>query len=239
MNYIILNGYASIGVQGLIVQELPPITKPQVRSNIETIDGRDGDIITRLGYSAYTKTFTIGLKKDANIDEVISFFSQNDSGRITFSNEPDLYYNFELLDPIDFERLIRFRQAKISIHVQPFKYSLKEGNTEFFLPSDNVIVITNSGNIYSKPVLQIRGYGEVNVSLNGAQIFTINFSTERPEVITIDSAQMEAYDDSGLRNRSVSGNYSRFKFNAGRNALKFSGSGIVSQVLIENYSRWL
>jgi hypothetical protein len=63
MNYIILNGYASIGVQGLIVQELPPITKPQVRSNIETIDGRDGDIITRLGYSAYTKTFTIGLKK--------------------------------------------------------------------------------------------------------------------------------------------------------------------------------
>ena len=34
MNYIILNGYASIGVQGLIVQEHPPITKPQVRSGV-------------------------------------------------------------------------------------------------------------------------------------------------------------------------------------------------------------
>ena len=58
-------------------------------------------------------------------------------------------------------------------------------------------------------------------------------------MITIDSSKMEAYDDSGLRNRSVSGNYAKFKLNAGRNALKFSGTGTVSQVLIENYSRWL
>lgn len=239
MNYIILNGYASIGVQGLIVQELPPISKPQVRNSIETIDGRDGDIITRLGYSAYDKPLTIGLKKDANINEVIAYFSQNDSGRVIFSNEPDLYYNYDILDAVDFERLIRFKQAKINFHVQPFKYSLKEGNTEFFLPSDNIVLITNSGNIYSKPILQIRGFGTVNVSLNGVQIFTINFSTSRPEVITIDSSKMEAYDDSGLRNRSVSGNYAKFKLNSGRNALKFSGTGTVSQVLIENYSRWL
>lgn len=239
MNYIILNGYASIGVQGLIVQELPPISKPQVRNSIETIDGRDGDIITRLGYSAYDKPLTIGLKKDANINEVIAYFSQNDSGRVIFSNEPDLYYNYDILDAVDFERLIRFKQAKINFHVQPFKYSLKEGNTEFFLPSDNIVLITNSGNIYSKPILQIRGFGTVNVSLNGVQIFTINFSTSRPEVITIDSSKMEAYDDSGLRNRSVSGNYANFKLNSGRNALKFSGTGTVSQVLIENYSRWL
>lgn len=239
MNYIILNGYASIGVQGLIVQELPPISKPQVRNSIETIDGRDGDIITRLGYSAYDKPLTIGLKKDANINEVIAYFAQNDSGRVIFSNEPDLYYNYDILDAVDFERLIRFKQAKINFHVQPFKYSLKEGNTEFFLPSDKIVLITNSGNIYSKPILQIRGFGTVNVSLNGVQIFTINFSTSRPEVITIDSSKMEAYDDSGLRNRSVSGNYAKFKLNAGRNALKFSGTGTVSQVLIENYSRWL
>lgn len=239
MNYIILNGYASIGVQGLIVQELPPISKPQVRNSIETIDGMDGDIITRLGYSAYDKPLTIGLKKDANINEVIAYFAQNDSGCVIFSNEPDLYYNYDILDAVDFERLIRFKQAKINFHVQPFKYSLKEGNTEFFLPSDKIVLITNSGNIYSKPILQIRGFGTVNVSLNGVQIFTINFSTSRPEVITIDSSKMEAYDDSGLRNRSVSGNYAKFKLNAGRNALKFSGTGTVSQVLIENYSRWL
>lgn len=239
MNYIILNGYASIGVQGLIIQELPPISKPLIRTNIETIDGRDGDIITRLGYSAYDKVITIGLKKDANINEVIAYFSQNDSGTITFSNEPDLYYNFEILDQIDFERLIRFKQAKVNIHVQPFKYSLREGNTELFLPEDKVVAITNNGNIYSKPVLTIRGFGDVTVSLNGVTIFNISFSTSSPETITIDTAKMEAYNDTALKNRSVSGNYGKFIFNAGRNALKFGGSGVVSQVLIEKYSRWL
>lgn len=239
MNYIILNGNASVGVQGLIVQELPPISKPQIRNSIETIDGRDGDIVTRLGYSAYNKTVTIGLKKDANINEVIAYFVQNDSGRATFSNEPDMYYNYDILDAVDFERLIRFKQAKVNFHVQPFKYSLREGNTELFLPANKVVAITNRGNIYSKPVMQIRGFGEVTVSLNGVEIFDISFSTTNPEVITIDTAKMEAYDSTSLRNRSVSGDYSKFIFQAGRNALRFSGSGTVSQVLIENYSRWV
>lgn len=239
MNYIILNGNSSKAVQGLLIQELPPISKPQMRSSIETIDGRDGDIITRLGYAAYSKVLTIGLKKDADVNQVIAFFVNNDSGKITFSNEPDLYYRFDLLEAIDFERLIRYKQAKVTFHVQPFKWSLKEGNTELYLPSDKVVSVINSGNIYSMPVLQIRGFGNVTVSLNGIQIFTIQFSTTAAETITIDTSAMEAYDNNGLRNRAVTGDYSKFRFAVGRNALKFGGTGTVSQVLIERYSRWI
>jgi hypothetical protein len=96
MNYIILNGTKSTFVQGLLIQELPSISKPQIRTNIETIDGRDGDIITRLGYSAYDKVLTIGLKKDADINDVISYFVNNDKGQVTFSNEDNFYYRFDL-----------------------------------------------------------------------------------------------------------------------------------------------
>ena len=92
MNYIILNGTKSTIVQGLLIQELPPISKPQIRTNIETIDGLDGDIITKLGYAAYDKELSVGLKKDANVNDVISYFVNNDSGKIIFSNEPDFYY---------------------------------------------------------------------------------------------------------------------------------------------------
>ena len=61
LNEIILNGKSSNELQGLIIQSLPPISKSQIRTQIEEIDGRDGDIVTKLGYSSYDKSFDIGL----------------------------------------------------------------------------------------------------------------------------------------------------------------------------------
>ena len=48
-NYVIQNGKDSRYIKGLLIQELPPITKPLMRTSIEQIDGRDGDVITKLG----------------------------------------------------------------------------------------------------------------------------------------------------------------------------------------------
>ena len=120
INYIELNGEKSTSVKGLIIQSLPPITKPKMRTSIETIDGRDGDIVTRLGYAAYDKEVSIGLHGYFDIDDAIAFFDSE--GEVVFGNEPDKYYRYQILDQIDFERLIRFRTAKVKMHVQPFKY---------------------------------------------------------------------------------------------------------------------
>ena len=120
INYIELNGEKSTSVNGLMIQSLPPISKPKMRTSIETIDGRDGDIVTKLGYSAYDKEVSIGLHGEFDIDDAISFFDSE--GEVVFGNEPDKYYRYQILYQIDFERLIRFRTAKVKLHVQPFKY---------------------------------------------------------------------------------------------------------------------
>ena len=120
INYIELNGEKSTNVKGLIIQSLPPITKPKMRTSKEEIDGRDGDIITKLGYAAYDKEVGVGLHGDFDIDDAIAFFDSE--GEVVFGNEPDKYYRYQILDQIDFERLVRFRTAKVKMHVQPFKY---------------------------------------------------------------------------------------------------------------------
>ena len=120
INYVELNGEKSTDVKGLIIQSLPPISKPKMRTSIDDIDGRDGDIVTKLGYSAYDKEVSIGLHGDFDIDDAISFFDSE--GEVVFGNERDKYYRYQILDQIDFERLVRFRTATVKMHVQPFKY---------------------------------------------------------------------------------------------------------------------
>ena len=359
MNYVVLNGIKSTTIQGLLIQSLPPISKPLMRSQIEEIDGRDGDIVTELGYAAYDKEMSIGLYGNYKVDDVIQFFASE--GVVIFSNEPDKYYYYQILEQIDFERLIRFKTATVTFHVQPFKYSAVEkplstdfqlmdipdtvmtkngltltaqdgtvtvsgtgtAATEFYLPitpltleagsytlsaaasgtkasacsirligsvpsnadsfngtylalqndatasmsgtvsasktfnflwfyitantvdftlnasmesnSAQSLSVINAGNTIAKPVVTIYGSGTINLSLNGAQIFTIELGNE--EFITIDSAQMEASKNGILKNRLVSGDYENLVLNIGTNVLSWTGN--VTQVVIEKYSRWI
>ena len=137
-DYVIINGVNSLTINGLAISKLPPISKPLMRNMKEEIDGRDGDIITKLGYSAYNKEFEIGLYGDFNIDDVIAYF--NTEGTVVFSNESDKYYNYQILDQIDYEKLIRFKTAKVKMHVQPFKYPLEETPVEITIQN-----VTGSG----------------------------------------------------------------------------------------------
>lgn len=162
MNYIELNGKSSLDVQGLLVQSLAPITKPKIRTETTEIDGRDGDIVTRLGYSAYDKEISIGLYGNYDIDEVIQYFVENDKGTVLFSNEEEKIYKYEILDQVDFEKLIRFKTAKVKFHVQPFKMSSIEDKTIVNISSSNstiegTSVTFNSSNDSALSTLLING----------------------------------------------------------------------------------
>lgn len=233
MNYIELNGINSNTISGLLIQSLPPITKPKIRAEIEEIDGKDGDIITELGYSAYDKNILIGLYGDFDINEIINYF--NSSGTVVFSNEEDKYYNYTILEQIDFEKLIRFRTATVKMHVQPFKYSITDNSKTFTIDDETSISISNAGNIYSRPVLTIKGSGTINLYLNNVQIFAIALSNIGQ--IVIDTNNMEAYLGSTLLNRIVIGNYDNFKLNVGPNTISWSGT--ITEIQINNYSRWI
>lgn len=231
-NYVILNGVNSNTKTGLAIKELPPITKPLMRTIKEEIDGKDGDLITELGYSAYDKTIEIGLYGTYDINEIISFF--NSKGIITFSNEPDKYYYYEIINQIDYNKLLKFKTANVVFHCQPFKY--KVGETPITLTSgDNTI--TNDGNIYSKPILTITGSGTISISLGGNQMFSIDMSNNSK--IVIDTNNMEAYDPTtgNLLNRIVTGDYDLFKIESGNNTLSISGT--ITTATISNYERWL
>ena len=357
MNYCIINGKDSRDINGLLIQSLPSISKPLIRTQVEQIDGRDGDIVKKLGYSAYDKEMTIALHGNYDVDHAIKFFDSE--GIVCFSNECDKFYRFQIINQIDFERLIRYKTATVTFHVQPFKLSYvdrkcvlnnqfieipdfeetKSGVTlsaenglisvsgtatehvELYLPIvpakvkagdytlkakangtnpfkadvsligyapyendtfggtyitlenetvrltdesdahtfhylyfeidegdmdftakitfqnddvDNFQVI-NRGNVMSKPKLTIYGEGQIDLFLNGIQIFTISLGNLG--YITIDAEEMNAYKDDSLMNRYVIGDYRNLMLNIGNNTISWSGD--VERVEVEDFSRWI
>ena len=230
INYIELNGEKSTSVKGLIIQSLPPISKPKMRTSIETIDGRDGDIVTKLGYSAYDKEVSIGLHGDFDIDDAIAFFDSD--GEVVFGNEPDKYYRYQILDQIDFERLVRFRTAKVKMHVQPFKYDAVD--RVFEAVGQKSVTLLNRGNVASRPTVTVYGSGTVSLSVNAVTVLTFAIADG---YITIDAEEMNAYHGDTLVNRRVVGDYSDLRLNVGENVISCSGS--VTEIKVEDYSRWV
>lgn len=240
MNWIELNGVKSTDIKGLLISSLPPITKPMMRSMVEEIDGRDGDIITKLGYSAYDKKMEIGLFGDYDVDAVIEYF--NSEGQVVFSNEPGKYYRYQILQQIDLEKLLRFKKATVVFHVQPFKYSAVNEVLSFQdIANNSEIDIVNRGNIYSKPIITIHGSGLFYLSFNtNINTLKVNFGSSS-DYLTIDVETMNAYRGNTLKNRSIECDYKNMLLNVGQNTIKVTlvGGAAISQIDIENYSRWL
>lgn len=230
MNYVIFKGINSNTFNNLIISELPCITKPEMRVDTTEIDGKDGDIIDELGYSSYDKSLEIGLTNSNNIDKIIKFFSG--SGYITFSNEPDKYYKACIYDQIDYERLLRFKTATVNIHVQPFKYLLNESLSSFDITNQESVEVTNLGLENSKPIFTLYGSGEVSVSINGLTAFTINIDDE---YVVIDSMREEAYKESTLKNRNMTGEFPLLE--SGINTITWTGN--LSKIIVDPKSRWL
>ena len=238
-NYCILNGMRSSLIKGLMIQSLPIISKPKMRVNVDEIDGRDGDIITKLGYSAYDRVMTIGLFGDFDIYEVINFF--NSEGEAIFSNEPEMIYKYQIINEINFEKLLRFRTAEVVFHCQPFKYSSFKEKVTFDL--ENPATIYNLGNIYSKPTFTVydeNTYFETarHIYLDGNLKITIKQPPDAVIVasfIDIDTETMTASAGAGqYMNRYITCDYENFKVTPGSHTISTDWFAEIS-----NISRWI
>ena len=231
MNYIIFNDKDSRDIKGLLISELPPIRKPNMRAKETVIDGVDGSIIEELGYESYDRTVIIGLKIGADVDKISEFFTG--SGKVVFSNEPDRYYIATITKSIDYERMLRYKVAKVTFRVQPFKYDRVEVPRQATSERTSMI-IENLGNHTAKPIITIQGSGKVYLTLNGNAVCDYEFPSGESSVV-IDSEKQDAYLGDVLKNRDMNGDFPIFQ--KGNNTLAWSGT--VTSITITKYSRWL
>jgi predicted phage tail component-like protein len=244
-NFLIWKGINSNIIEGLVIQELPPITKPQIRTQITEIDGKDGDFVDELGLQSHDKSVKIGLHGDYDINQIAKFFTG--SGQIIFSSEPDKYYNAAIYEQIDFERLTTFREATVKFHCQPYKYLLNEPVIDVTIDektdeqnerqtnNQTSVSVTNQGLENSKPTITLYGSDIVEISVNGYAQFQYDFGTD--DHVTVDSGLQDAYLDTplNLKNRQMTGQFPIL--NPGSNIVSWTGS--LTEIKVKPNSRWL
>ena len=232
MSKLIWRGIDSETIAGLIITNIPPISKPKMRNNAIKIDGRDGDIIEELGYESYTKNVGIGLAGNYKLDQVMKFFTGK--GTLIISSEPDKVYYATILDKIDYEKLLRFKKATVKFYTQPYKYLKDEEEIVLNITNETSIDVSNVGLEKSKPVIKLEGSGTVFINVNGINIFKYEFPEDETEVI-IDSSEEEAYFDGTFKNRYMTGEFPIL--DVGTNEISWSGS--LTKITIQPKSRWL
>ena len=187
MNWFEYKGINSNRYRNLVVQELPPIVKPMMRSEFVYHDGADGTTIKERGYDMTLKYVRIGLKNNDDLDYIIAWLTG--SGRVTFSNEPTKYYIGTILDQIEFVKTGRFLTALIPFECQPYKYLRDE--TALTFTTAGTYKVYNAGTVTSMPLITIYATGEVEFTVNGYE-YAVNLNQYYPNC-QIDSEMMNAY----------------------------------------------
>lgn len=234
MNWFEFKGLTSERFKNLRVQELPPIIRPEVRSEFEYTDNVDGAVVMELGYDMVYKPISVGLKNLDNLDQIMAWLTG--AGDITFSNEPDKIYKGKIINQISFERLGRFRIATIEFVCQPFKYL--KNDTIYNFNSAGTYHVYNNGTVESLPLVEIYAEGNIEIKHNGILKITLNLGAGGRTVF-LDSETQNAYNMAGaLQNSRMTGDFIKLK--PGDNLLTFSTeNGTITKLSITPRSRFI
>lgn len=225
-------GAASTTLAGLMISELPPITKPEMRVDRTEIDGRDGDIVDELGYAAYKKTVRVALTEGYNVDAIAKYLSG--SGNLVLSNEPDKYYKARIVSQVDFAKLLRFKTADVEFEVQPYKYKLTESAVDLTVTTETDVDVTNAGLEASKPLIRLEGTGTIELTVNAQSVCSVDIDAGDGYVL-LDSDIQDAYVTAGLRNNNMTGEFPELA--PGLNTIGWTGT--LTRIVVTPRSRWL
>ena len=198
--YFIYNGINSKDM-GVILKELPPIIKPRRRMEIIQVPGRNGTLhIDENCYEPISISLECTLKSNIDARSITNWLTN--FGTITFSDEPDKFYNAAITNSIPLERVFRiYREFIIQLELQPIAQSIQEYTYNCNNTSENILKIDSTAEMY--PYIKISGTGEVTLSVNH-KVSTLKIDEE---YIELDCELQNAYKGTKSKNDKMNGEF--------------------------------
>ena len=217
---------------GIHVEEQPPLTLASERATFTNAPGRPGSLTTLEGDDVYDDmilTANCFITSIDNYEDIAAYLKG--SGKVTFATRPEGFYYARIVNQISFDRILRgnpHRSFAVNFRCKPFWYP--ESVAAITLTSSTSFV-NNPGNVYSEPVITVRGSGEITLMVGTTIVELSDISGS----ITLNSELKDAYTGVFTANSKMSGEFPVLQ--PGSNAVSWSGN--VSSVEIMPNWRYL
>ncbi len=209
---------------GVKIISLPPIGLSTERIEEKEVEGKDGTLTYKYGFTSDEKTVEADYIGD-NPLKVANWLQG--TGNVIFGNLPDRYYKASINNVIPLEEVIRngLYNFPIKFKCQPFGYLL-EGEYPIELSKSGTILCNVKATYKSLPLITVYGNGRGVLTINSINYTITNINGS----ISLDSEILEVLENKGEYFES---DYFP-ELTTGENTIAFSG-GITKVVIVP---RW-
>ena len=217
---------------GIHVLEQPAPALPNERATFVDVPGRSGSLTVLEGDAVYDDlvlTAQCMLENMERYEEIASYLKG--SGRVTFANRPEGYYEARIVNQIPFEKILRGNPHlafAVNFRCKPFWY-LRDVAPIPLTQSGSFV--ENPGSVFAEPVITVYGTGAITlmVGMSITELEGVSGS------ITLNTPLMEAYSEATSMNSAMSGDFPVLL--PGLNAVSWTGS--VTKIEIKPNWRYL
>lgn len=217
MDYMIINGFNTSTLPGCVVTDFGKVEAAKPRGEVANLHGVNGSYRVLDGsFDSYERTFILHVKKMVEISSILDKFQSNDNV-LEFSYQLGslLYANFVTASFEPFGN--HAWKLEIKLDMQPFRYQ-KDVAPVVLTATDT---INNPGTIYSEPVIEIEGDGDISLTI-GRKTMYLAIKTKA----TIDCRQgkQNIYNATGAVQNTLRKRGGFFEIPPGNSGIAFVGN---------------
>ena len=230
MDYMIINGFNTSTFPGCIVTDFGKVEAAKPKGEKATLYGVNGSYRVLDGsFDSYERTVILHVKKMVEISSILDKFQSNDNV-LEFSYQlGSLFYaNFVTASFEPFGN--HAWKLEIKLDMQPFRY--QKSVEPVVLTASGTI--NNPGTIYSEPIIEIEGNGDVSLTIGRK---TMHLSIIGKATIDCRQGQQNIFNANGAVQNTLRKRGGFFEIPVGRNGVTYTGN--VRKVTIRPNWRYL
>lgn len=229
-NYLKVNDFTTANIKHCVVMDFGTIhASPRFSEQIKLYGTNGSYNIIDGAFENYDRTIRIFFERFSDLATLVEKFKSVDN-KLEFSYQPEAVFYADLLDTEITVRGMYGWELAIKLDMQPFRYQ-KSVEPIVFTASGT---INNPGSVYSEPVIEIEGDGEISLTI-GKKTMYLNII--RKATIDCRHKKQNIYNADGAVQNTLRKRGGFFELPVGNSGLVFTGT--VRKITIQPNWRYI
>lgn len=217
-NYLKVNDFTTAGLRNCVVVDFGTIRSAIPRFSEQTKPyGMNGSYNQEDGaFEDYERTIRVFFERFSGLATLVEKFKAV-GNKLEFSYQPDSVFYADLLDTEITPKGMYGWELAIKLDMQPFRY--QKNSEPVVLTSQGTI--TNPGSVYSEPIIDIEGSGDVSLTIGEK---TMHLTVNTKATIDCRHGKQNIYNAAGVVQNTLRKRGGFFEIPVGKTGVTFTGN---------------